>query len=119
MTTVTRGQPASASSRRSERDHGPAVDRQHRLRVPLGQRPQPRPEPGRDHDRRWGHARSERSVTKPRKRAQRPSPRRITRRSVRSSAPGAGGRRCARARRAEARLGERRRKRAAVGAQLA
>ena len=40
VTTVARGQPAAASSRSSCREHRPPVDRQHRLRVTLGERPQ-------------------------------------------------------------------------------
>ena len=85
VTTVTRVETGLGELAQQQRDHGLAVDREHRLGVALGQRPQPRSEAGGDHHGLRGHARRERSATRPRRRAVRPSPCRITRSSARSS----------------------------------
>ena len=49
MTTVTAAQPALGELAQEQREHRPPVDRQHRLRVALGERPQPRADAGGDH----------------------------------------------------------------------
>ena len=85
MTTVAASNAGLGELAQEQRDHGLAVDRQHRLGVVLGQWPQPCSEAGGDHHGVQGHARSERSATKPRSRAVRPRPCRIARSRARSS----------------------------------
>ena len=68
---------------------GCAVDRQHRLRVALGQRPQPAAETGRHHDRREGHAPAASGARRSRAaRCGRSRPRRIAAQQRAQLAPG-------------------------------